>query len=289
MSKVLDELLDLLGLERIEENLFRGQSQDLGWGAVFGGQVLGQALSAAEQTVPSDRGVHSFHSYFLRRGDAQKPIVYEVDPIRDGRSFTTRRVRAVQNGKAIFSMSASFQLHEDGFEHQDEMPEAEGPDGLVSELELARKFADLLPPKMREIATAERPIEIRAVDPNNPLNPDVRPPHKQVWYRAAGKLPDSPNVHQYLLAYASDFHFLTTALNPHGVSVWSRSMQVASLDHAMYFHRPFRFDDWLLYVIDSPSANGARGLVRGQFFDRQGRLVASTVQEGLMRRRESRS
>ncbi len=283
MSAVLDRLVELLSLERIEENLFRGQSQDLGWGAVFGGQVLGQALSAAEQTVPGDRYVHSLHSYFLRRGDASKPIVYDVDCIRDGRSFTTRRVVAIQNGKAIFNLSASFQIRESGFEHQDEMPEAEGPDGLTSELEMARRFAEMLPPKLREQATSDKPIEIRPVHFMNPFAPEKRPPSKQVWYRATGKLPDEPRLHQYLLAYASDFHFLTTSLNPHGVSVWQRDMQVASLDHAMWFHRPFRMDEWLLYVVDSPSASGARGLVRGQFFDRKGRLVASTTQEGLIR------
>jgi acyl-CoA thioesterase-2 len=286
MSQVLTELLDLLSLERIEENLFRGPSQDLGWGSVFGGQVLGQALSAAKQTVPEARSVHSFHAYFLRRGDSSKPIVYDVDCIRDGRSFTTRRVVAIQNGKAIYNMAASFQIREEGFEHQDEAPSAKGPDGLVSELELARKFASMIPEKMREKWTCDKPIEIRPVELNNPLQPEKRPPHKQVWYRCAGELPDDPTIHQYLLAYASDFHFLTTSLNPHGASVWSPKMQVASLDHAMYFHRPFRFDDWLLYSIDSPSASGARGLVRGQFFDRQGRLVASTVQEGLIRRHE---
>lgn len=286
MSAVLNRLVELLSLERIEENLFRGQSQDLGWGAIFGGQVLGQALSAAEQTVPTERKVHSFHAYFLRRGDASKPVVYDVDCIRDGRSFTTRRVVAIQNGKAIFNMSASFQIEEPGFEHQDTKPEAKGPDGLVSELEMARKFAEVLPPKLREQATADKPIEIRPVEFQNPFAPEKRPPQKQVWYRATGPLPDRLNLHQYLLAYASDFHFLTTSLNPHGVSVWSKDMQVASLDHAMYFHRPFRIDEWLLYVVDSPSASGARGLVRGQFFDARGRLVASTVQEGLIRRRE---
>lgn len=286
MSQVLNELVDLLSLERIEENLFRGPSQDLGWGSVFGGQVLGQALSAAKQTVPNDRSVHSFHAYFLRKGDSSKPIVYDVDCIRDGRSFTTRRVVAIQNGKAIYNMSASFQITEGGFEHQDMAPQVEGPDGLVSELELARKFAAMIPEKMREKWTCDKPIEIRPVHLNNPLKPEKRPPHKHVWYRCAGELPDDPTIHQYLLAYASDFHFLTTSLNPHGASVWSPKMQVASLDHAMYFHRPFRFDDWLLYKIDSPSASGARGLVRGEFFDRQGRLVASTIQEGLIRQRE---
>jgi acyl-CoA thioesterase II len=286
MSKVLEELVELLALERIEQNLFRGQSQDLGWGAVFGGQVLGQALSAAEQTVGDSRTVHSFHSYFLRSGDARRPIVYEVDCIRDGKSFTTRRVVAIQGGRAIFSMAASFQKPETGFEHQDEKPSAPGPEGLLSESELAHAFADRIPEAFRERALAERPIEVRPVSPQDPLNPDRRPPHRQMWYRVAGRLPDEPSVHQYLLAYASDFNFLGTAMQPHGISWLSPKMQVASLDHAMWFHRPFRFDEWLLYAVESPSASSARGLVRGQFFTESGTLVASTMQEGLIRKWE---
>ncbi|MEZ4225117.1 MAG: acyl-CoA thioesterase II [Polyangiaceae bacterium] len=283
MSQVLHELVQLLSLERIEENLFRGQSQDLGWGNVFGGQVLGQALSAAQQTVGPSRSIHSFHSYFLRTGDAKKPIVYDVDPIRDGKSFTTRRVVAIQSGKPIFSMAASFQVPEDGFEHQDEKPDAPSPDGLKSEADLAREAADRIPKMLRERALSEKPIEIRPVNPQNPLAPDRRAPQRKVWYRAAARLPDVPTVHQYLLAYASDFNLVGTSMQPHGVSWLSPRMQVASLDHAMYFHRPFRFDEWLLYVIDSPSASGARGLARGQFFTQSGVLVASTVQEGLIR------
>ena len=285
MSDVLHELLDLLRLERIEHNLFRGQSQDLGWGSIFGGQVLGQALSAAVQTVPPERPVHSLHGYFLRQGDASKPVVYDVDCIRDGGSFTTRRVVAIQNGQAIFSMSASFQVMEEGYDHASAMPELPGPDGLVSETELARRMADAIPPKLRKIATAERPIEIRPIEPSNPLRPETRPPQRGVWFRAVDRLPDDPAVHRYLLAYASDFHFLTTAMQPHAVSWLVPGMQVASLDHAMWFHRPFRMDEWLLYAVDSPSASGARGLVRGQLFTREGVLVASTAQEGLMRHR----
>jgi acyl-CoA thioesterase II len=292
MPDVLEELLSLLQLERIEKNLFRGQSQDLGWGAIFGGQVVGQALSAAEQTVPEGRTVHSLHGYFLRTGDASKPVVYDVDCIRDGKSFTTRRVVAIQGGKAIFSMAASFQRAEEGFEHHSEAPRAEGPEGLASELELARKrVAGLggvkppgIPPKLLEQAVCDKPIEIRPVDPYDFVRPQKRPPHRHVWYRAVGRLPDRLSVHQYLLAYASDFHFVTTAMQPHGVSWLSPGMQVASLDHSMWFHRPFRMDEWLLYVVDSPSASGARGLARGQFFTQDGILVASTAQEGLIRR-----
>lgn len=285
MSDVLHELLELLRLERIEHNLFRGQSQDLGWGAIFGGQVLGQALSAAVQTVPPERPVHSLHGYFLRQGDASKPVVYDVDCIRDGGSFTTRRVVAIQSGKPIFSMSASFQVIEDGYDHASTMPEVPGPDDLVSEAELARRMAAAIPEKLRKIATAPRPIEIRPLEPSNPLRPEKRPPHRGVWFRAIDRLPDDPGVHRYLLAYASDFHFLTTAMQPHAVSWLVPGMQVASLDHAMWFHRPFRMDEWLLYSVDSPSASGARGLVRGQLFTREGVLVASTAQEGLMRHR----
>ncbi|HET6585280.1 MAG TPA: acyl-CoA thioesterase II [Nannocystaceae bacterium] len=284
MTDVLTELLDLLRLERIEQDLFRGQSQDLGWGNVFGGQVLGQALSAAEQTVEEDRAVHSMHGYFLRVGDAKRPIVYEVDRIRDGKSFTTRRVVAIQGGHAIFSMSASFQRHETGLEHAASMPAASGPEGLPSELELARRHADRIPPAMRTQALADRPIEVRHVDEYDPLQPAVRPPTRMVWYRALGELPDRPSVHQYLLAYASDFNLLGVAMQPHGVSWMNPGMQVASLDHAIWFHRPFRMDEWLLYAIDSPSASGARGLSRGQFFTQDGRLVASVAQEGLIRR-----
>ena len=285
MRDVLRELIELLGLESIEKNLFRGQSQNLGWGQVFGGQVLGQALSAAKQTVPEERTVHSLHGYFLRTGDPYKPIVYDVDCIRDGKSFTTRRVVAIQHGRAIFNMAASFQIDEGGFEHQSPMPEAPRPDGLLSEQQLAQRVADKIPEPLRKRALADRPIEVRPVEPVNPLSPTKRPPHRMVWYRVPDTLPDELSVHQCLLAYASDFHFLGTAMQPHGVSWMMPHMQVASLDHAMWFHRPFRLDQWLLYVVDSPSSSGARGLVRGQFFTEDGTLVASTVQEGLMRDR----
>ncbi len=290
MANVLSELLSLLRLERLEVNLFRGQSQDLGWGTVFGGQVLGQALSAAEQTVTSSeaepRTVHSLHGYFLRPGDARQPIIYDVDCIRDGKSFTTRRVVAIQKGRAIFSMACSFQRHEEGYDHQDPMPEVTPPEALLSETEIARKFEAHIPPPMRERALAERPIIVKPVSPENPLKPQKRPPLRQVWYRTAEvdtQLPDELSVHQYLLAYASDFNLLGSAMQPHGVSWLTPGMQVASLDHAMWFHRPFRMDEWLLYVIESPSASGARGLGRGRFFRRDGTLVASTMQEGLMR------
>ena len=286
MSEVLEQLVRMLSLERLEENLFRGQSQDLGWGRVFGGQVLGQALSAAAQTVPTERAVHSFHGYFLLGGSVDRPVVYDVDRIRDGRSFTTRRVVAIQQGRAIFSMSASFQVHEDGLEHQDPMPEVPGPEGLPSQDELWRRIADRIPAVVRERFTAQWPIEIRPIDPVNPLAPTPRPPRSASWLRSNGSLPDDPALHRYLLAYASDFNFLSTSMYPHGVSLLYGKMQVASLDHAMWFHRPFRMDDWLLQVVRSPSASGSRGLSAAHFFTRDGRLVASSAQEGLIRKRE---
>jgi acyl-CoA thioesterase-2 len=287
MAKVLDELVQQLALERIEENLFRGQSQDLGWGTVFGGQVLGQALSAAGQTVEVGRVPHSLHAYFLRPGDVNKPIVYEVDRIRDGGSFTTRRVVAVQSGRAIFNMAASFQKVEPGFEHQLPMPSAPDPGGVPTEQEgwLARSAE--LSPSLRVQAVAESPIEIRPIDPPDDLYaPSPAPPVRRVWMRAIDRLPDDPMLHAALLAYASDFGLLATALKPHGVTIWTRALQVASLDHVMWFHRPCRMDEWLLYDMDSPSAQGARGLARGSIFTRAGVLVASTSQEGLMRMRD---
>ncbi len=286
MSTPLTRLVQLLSLERIEANLFRGQSQDLGWGTVYGGQVLGQALSAAAQTVPADRLAHSLHAYFLRPGDVALPVVYEVDRIRDGSSFTTRRVVAVQKGAAIFNLDASFQKLEDGFEHADAMPAAPPPEQVSTEQERVARFAARLPRFIRERAVSERPIEIRRVDvEDDPILPSPQPPARMVWLRATAPLPDDPSLHRFLLAYASDYAFLTTALLPHGVTWLTPGMQVASLDHALWFHHPFRIDDWLLHVMDSPIASGARGLVRGRIFTRDGRLVASSAQEGLIRQR----
>ncbi|MEC9319890.1 acyl-CoA thioesterase II [Idiomarina sp.] len=285
MSQVLDNLLDLLRLETIEQGLYRGNSQDLGFGAVFGGQVIGQALSAAKETLPPERLCHSFHSYFLRPGDAKKPIVYDVEVIRDGNSVSTRRVKAIQHGKAIFYMTASFQQHEEGFEHQDAMPDVPGPEGLVSDIDIYREHEELIPAPLRNKFISEKPIEMRFVTSYNPFKPEKDEPKRYVWLRANGAMPDDPRVHKYLLAYASDFNFLPTALQPHGKSFAQPKMQVATIDHAMWFHRDFRMDDWLLYAIDSPSAGGARGLVRGQLFNREGTLVASTIQEGMIRDR----
>ena len=285
-GNVLEELLKLLKLEKIEENIFRGQSQDLGFGNVFGGQVLGQALSAASQTVPAERRAHSLHAYFMRPGDATKPIVYNVDCIRDGRSFTTRRVVAIQKGRAIFNMAASFQIDEPGFDHQDAAPQVPGPDGLENELEAARRLSDKLPPGLREMILCRKPIEIRHVNPVDPFHPEKKPPVKYVWFKAIDKMPDDPTAHQYLLAYASDFNLMATTLYPHGHTFWQSVMQVASLDHAMWIHREFRMDDWLLYAMESPNACKARGLAIGRIFTQDGKLVATVGQEGLIRYRE---
>ncbi len=271
MANVLQELIQQLSLERMDENQFRGQSQDLGWGQVYGGQVLGQSLSAAYQTVPSDRLAHSMHAYFLRLGDVSMPVTYEVDRIRDGRSFTTRRVVAMQKGRPIFNMSASFQVLEEGFEHQDVMPVVPGPEGLA--------------PEMLAQPLSARPIELYSIDPVDLFAPESKFQSHAVWMRATDRLDDAPGLHHALLAYASDFSFMPTALRPHGVGLASRKVKVASIDHVMWFHRPFRMDEWLLHVIHSPSASGARGMVRGSIFTRDGRLIASTAQEGLMRRR----
>lgn len=286
MSQVLSELLDLLKLEVIEEGIYRGQSQDLGFHSVFGGQVIGQALSAAKEMLPPERKVHSFHSYFLRPGDATQPIVYDVERLRDGRTISTRRVQAIQFGKPIFYMTASFQTSAQGYVHQDAMPEVTPPQQLASELDMARQYADHLPPKLREKWLCEKPIEMRPVEFVNPLKPETLPARRCTWFRANGQMPDDPRVHKYLLAYASDFNFLPTALQPHGVSFMQPNIQVATIDHAMWFHHDFRLDDWLLYVVDSPAASEGRGLVRGQFFTTDGKLVASTIQEGVMRERQ---
>ena len=286
MAPVLDALLQLLALEQIEENLFRGASQDLGWGTVFGGQVLGQALSAATQTVPPDRAVHSLHAYFLRPGDVKRPIVYDVDRIRDGHSFTTRRVVAIQAGRPIFNMSCSFQIAEQGFEHQDRMPEVAPPDSLASERDRAMALAAKLPRAVFERITAERPFDVRTTDPDtDPFHPTPRPPRRMAWMRTIAPLPDAPALHNTLLAYVSDFAFVGSALLPHGVTWLTPGMQIASIDHVIWFHRPLRCDEWLLHVMESPTARGARGFVRGQVFTQAGDLVASTAQEGLIRQR----
>ena len=283
MQKV-SELLDLLNLERLEVNLFRGQSKSVGSSRVFGGQVLAQSLSAAMRTVPEDRFVHSLHGYFVLPGDVDLPIVFEVDRIRDGGSFTTRAVKAIQNGAAIFHLTASFQKDQEGYEHQVSAPDVLRYDELVSYEGMAKQFGDALPENIRKLLAIKRPLEFRPVEFLNPFNNEKYEPFRNVWLKSNGAMSDNRREHALVLAYTSDYNLLTTALLPHGKALDYRNIQLASLDHAMWFHRPFRADEWLLYSIDSPSASGARGFTRGNIFDAEGKLVASVVQEGLMRK-----
>jgi acyl-CoA thioesterase II len=282
MHPVLDDLLALLQLERIEDNIFRGDSRDIGSAQVFGGQVLGQALSAAQHTVEG-RVAHSLHAYFLRRGDMNAPIIYEVDRARDGGSFSNRRVVAIQHGRPIFNLAASFQIEEQGIEHQAAMPEVPGPDSLRDFADVGAELMARLPEKMRRFLTDKRPFEFRPVEPVNFLQPQKRPPFKYVWIRAVDTLPDDQALHKNLLAYVSDYELLGTSTLPHGLPFGRGNVIMASLDHALWFHRKVRIDHWLLYAMDSPSAAGARGLARGQLFSEGGELVASTAQEGLVR------
>jgi acyl-CoA thioesterase II len=278
----LADLLKLLQLERLEINLFRGESRDVGAAQVFGGQVLGQALMAAYATVDA-RPVHSLHAYFLRRGDFNAPIVYEVDRSRDGQSFTSRRVVAIQHGEQIFNMAASFQKPETGLEHQCAMPAVPAPEDLVDFDMTPVEQRELQPAQTRQYLRRQWPFEFRQVEPFDPLRPQPGPPSNQVWFRARDRLPDDDTLHRCLLAYISDYNLLTTTLRPHAIPLLSGSIVVASIDHAMWFHRAVRVDEWLLYSIDSPSASGARGFARANIFTRAGVLVASTAQEGLIR------
>lgn len=282
-SSALAGLLSILDLERLEQNLFRGRGPAEGWQRVYGGQVLGQALVAAVRTVPLDRIAHSAHAYFLLPGDPAEPIVYDVERIRDGGSFTTRRVKGIQHGRAMFAMSVSFHKTETSFDHSAEMPQVPPPETLPSESELKERLMAHLPENMRRYWERERPIEMRPVDIGRYLDRERRTPQQFIWMRASGRLPDELPLHQCVLAYASDFTLLDTALIAHGKLSFDRDIQLASLDHAMWFHRPFRADDWLLYAQDSPSAYGARGFCRGSVFTRDGVLVASVTQEGLTR------
>ena len=281
-ARLVDELVALMQLEPLGGDRFLAQSEDIGTPAVFGGQVLGQSLAAASLTVGTDRPVHSMHAYFLLPGE-HAPIEYSVDRVRDGRSFTTRHVVARQGERIIFEMSASFQTVDDGVEHQLAMPVVEGPEGLVSELDQRLALGDRLPERWRIKGLEPHGIEYRRVEADDLLTPIVRPSESAIWMRAIAPLPDDPVVHRALLAYASDHGLLRAAMLPHGLSFMSGQVRPASLDHAMWFHRDFRMDDWLLYVLDSPSASGARGLCRGSLFTRDGRLVASTAQEGMLR------
>jgi acyl-CoA thioesterase-2 len=283
VSYGIDDLVELLDLEPIEVNIYRGMNRDIGSGRVFGGQVLAQALVAAQRTVPEDRVAHSMHGYFILPGDLASPIVYFVDALRDGKSFATRRVTAIQHGRAIFNMSASFQKVEEGLEHQSEMPDVPGPDSVRSELETLREMVDRIPEKLRGVLTQDRPIDFRPIEPVDPFQPVPRPAVRHTWLRSVGGLSDERLVHQAILAYASDYGLLGTALQPHGISYREPDIQVATLDHAVWFHRPFRVDEWLLYATDSPVTAGERGFARGSVFTREGALVDSVAQEGLTR------
>ena len=283
-KKSLNRLIKLLDLEQLENNLFRGQSENIGGPRVFGGQVLGQALTAAHRTVNKKRTAHSLHAYFLRPGSIGTPIVYDVDRIRDGGSFSTRRVVAIQNGEPIFNTSISFQIREKGLSHQIDMPDILPPEKCVSDLEIRKQLANKVPKKMREMFTRERPIELRSLPGEGMFqSASKRPPYKYMWMRAVSKLPNDINLHQAILAYASDMGLLSTSLNPHKLNFASGNFQSASLDHGMWFHRPFRADEWMLYSTDSPSASNARGFNRGSIYTRKGILIASAVQEGFMR------
>jgi len=279
----VSELIELMAPERLEDNIFRGQSRDIGTKYVFGGQVLGQALAAAQQTAPADRVAHSAHAYFLRAGNIDAPILYQVERTRDGNSFSARRVEAIQHGQQIFIMAVSFQYPESGVEHQLSMPDVPRPEQIEpSEPVDPQRFAEL-PPKMQRWLSARGPFEFRHVHPRDELRVPKRPPLQHVWFRLRERIGDNPALHRSLLAYASDFHLIGTTTLPHGISYLQPEVQMASLDHALWMHRAFRIDQWLLYSCDSPSASGARGFARGMIFNESGVLVASTAQEGLLR------
>ena len=282
-NRVVDELIELLTLERLEENLFRGQSRDIGTKYVFGGQVLGQALSAAQQTVDDERAVHSLHAYFLRAGDINAPIVFDVDRGRDGHSFSVRRVTAIQHGKPILVFASSFQKHEDGVSHQFHIPEVPQPEDVEPPQPPSPEVLSHLSAKMQRWLSRMGPFEMRPVYPRDELKPSKRPPYQQVWFRLSGPIGDDVNLHRAMLAYASDFYLLGTSTFPHGISYYQPTVQMASLDHALWFHRPFRIDDWRLSSLPRPSATGARGVARGRIYPRDGVLVAPVAQEGLIR------
>ena len=287
MNAQLADLLALLELEPLEVNLFRGESRDIGSAQVFGGQVLGQALTAASATIEG-RIVHSLHAYFLRRGDFDAPIVYQVDRSLDGHSFANRRVVAIQHGEPIFNMAASFQVVEEGFEHQIAMPPVPPPEELPDSSRPPPELLARLPERLRRFLEQPRPFEFRLVQPFDYVAPQGAPPSRQVWFRAVDQLPPDESLHRRLLAYLSDYFLLDTATLPHGSVFLRSSIVMASIDHAMWFHRPLRVDDWLLYAVESPSASGARGFARANVYARDGRLVASTAQEGLVRVRRER-
>ncbi|QKK02834.1 MAG: acyl-CoA thioesterase II [Pseudomonadota bacterium] len=282
MNESLRDVIGLLHLERLEDNLFRGESRDIGAPQVFGGQVLGQALSAAHRTVEA-RFPHSLHAYFLRPGDFNEPVVYQVERSRDGGSYSNRRVVAIQHGRPILNLAASFHIDENGFDHQVGMPQVAGPEGLTKSIDIQDSIIDRVPEKMRRLLAHRPPLEFRPVELPKFIDPEARAPKKHVWMRAWDRLPDDPELHRNLLTYVSDYELLGTATLPHEMDFSTRPVQMASIDHALWFHRPFRVDEWLLYACDSPTSHGGRGFSRGQFFARTGELVASTAQEGVIR------
>lgn len=286
MSAAMQELLAILDLEKLEHNLYRGRSPKLNWQRVFGGQTIAQALVAAQRTVEPGRHVHSLHGYFMRPGDTQVPIVYEVDRIRDGGSFTTRRVVAIQHGEAIFSLEASFQRDEEGLEHQAAMPQdVPDPGTLLSQKDLLGRFGDRIPEGVRRYWERDRPLEMRPVMLKHYTSREKLEPRQQVWIRTSGPVPDDRATQAAVLAYLSDLTLLDTSTFAHGRAIFDPDIQAASLDHAIWFHRPHRLDDWLLYTQDSPSTRGSRGFTRGELYHRDGTLIASTAQEGLIRLR----
>jgi acyl-CoA thioesterase-2 len=280
-----ENLAEILDLEAIEVNLFRGVSPNDGFPRIFGGLVIAQALMAAYKTVP-DRVCHSLHAYFIRPGDVNAPVLYEVERARDGGTFTTRRVAAIQHGEQIFNLACSFQTPEEGLEHQAPMPPAVDPETLPTDAEYLRSLGDDVHPRFVKMAEHPRPIDLRWVDPQHPTRPTPKSGTKEVWMRAKASLGDDMRLQQCALAYASDMAFMESALRPHGLIWTTPGLQAASLDHAMWFHHPFNFNDWILFAQDSPSASQGRGLVRGQMFTRDGKLVASVAQECLMRLRK---
>jgi len=287
MEPILEDLIHLLALERIDTNLFRGESRDIGTSRVFGGQVLGQALAAANYTTEG-REVHSLHAYFLRQGDHTAPIVYEVDRQRDGRSFSSRRVVAIQHGRPILNLAASFQVPEEGLEHSAPMPQVTAPDELKDIREYRKEFIATIPVEdLPRPFLLEHPFEFRPVEPPRFGDVEAAPATQHVWFRAVGELPDDDDLHRNMLAYLSDYYLLLTALRPHALTAFSPNLQVASLDHALWFHRPFRIDRWMLYAMESSNASGARGLSHGRIYCRDGTLVANVAQEGVTRLWES--
>jgi len=286
MKPILQELVSLLELERLEDNLFRGPSRDIGTNRVYGGQVLGQAIKAAQYTVEENRNIHSLHAYFLREGDHDSPIIYEVERSRDGNSFSARRVVAIQHGRPIFTLSASFQFDEDGLEFGIEFPDVPGPDEVLSVREYETKHLDSLPEKFQRLLRLSAPFELKPVGLDEGIQSETYSRCRHFWVKTIDDLPQEPQLHRSILAYVSDYGLLTTSLVPHGLRFTDTSLIMASIDHAMWFHRPFRMDDWLLYSCEAISTSNARGLAKGHFFQEDGTLVASTSQEGLVRQKK---